>query len=152
MPDRSRTTTLPNFNLLRALSVPLGGCEAKAELTLPPSLPGEKFVSYRSADFLMRPPGLENDVEIAKTPSTIEFMYWGMRLTQVTTISCGLFSVSDRFGSREAVAGDSLGRSQRSPRLGELITTEPRSGGRRTSEDTCRRFAAQLGRLQHSWD
>ncbi|MEX2138802.1 MAG: hypothetical protein WD894_06040 [Pirellulales bacterium] len=44
------------------------------ELTFPPQLPGGKsVVTDRSTDFLEAPATLRNDVEVAKTPPTIDF-------------------------------------------------------------------------------
>ena len=50
--------------------------EANAELTWPPSHPdGKEVVTDQSADFLMRPPNLKEDVTVAQTPPTIDFIY-----------------------------------------------------------------------------
>jgi hypothetical protein len=48
-----------------------------AEPTYPPVLPdGQQIVTDRSDEFLQPPKGLKGDVTIAKTPPTIDFMYY----------------------------------------------------------------------------
>ena len=47
------------------------------ELTWPPKLPGGRtVVSDRGEAFLVAPPGLSADVKIAKTPPSVDFLYY----------------------------------------------------------------------------
>src|SRR5258708_7810076 len=53
------------------------GRAAPKDATYPPPLPGGKeYVSDTSPDFLKPAASLQKDVEIAKTPPTVEFMYF----------------------------------------------------------------------------
>lgn len=49
----------------------------KVEITYPPKLPGgKKIVTDRSEDFLKPPDTLKSDVSIAKTPPTVDFLFY----------------------------------------------------------------------------
>jgi len=55
----------------------LSGTALTAELAYPPKLPGGKAVVTDTSDaFLKRPPGLDQEVAVAKTPPTIDFLYY----------------------------------------------------------------------------
>ena len=60
-----------------SLSVLLASSAVAAELTYPPELPGgEKAATFTSPALLKPTATLRSDVEIAKTPPTVDFMYY----------------------------------------------------------------------------
>ena len=53
------------------------GRRAEPELTFPPKLPdGKQLVADRTADFLQPPAGIKSDVAVARTPPTVEFLFY----------------------------------------------------------------------------
>ena len=78
MPMSTTRTTLASSRTCLVLVTWIAACAASAaEVGYPPALPaGAPVVTDRTEEFLQRPESLPADVAVAKTPPTIDFLYY----------------------------------------------------------------------------